>query len=295
MWSFQLDLLGASEARAFVSEVEALGYGAVWMPESVGSKEIMSHAAVLLGGGERVVVATGIASIWARDPMAMANAARALADAWPGRFLLGIGVSHRPAAGVRGHRYDQPLRRMHEYLDAMAKARYVGSEMAEPAPLVLAALGPKMLRLAAERTAGAHPYFVPVEHTSFARERLGPGPLLAVEQAAVLETDPAAARRIAREHMRRYLRLENYANNLRRLGFTDGDIAADGGSDRLVDAIVAWGDVAAVRERVREHHARGADHVCLQLFDADPRGTRLAQLRELAPALLSLSAAPGDR
>ncbi|MGH2451728.1 MAG: LLM class F420-dependent oxidoreductase, partial [Candidatus Limnocylindria bacterium] len=149
----------------------------------------------------------------------------------------------------------------------------------------LAALGPQMLRLAAERTAGAHPYFVPVEHTATAREALGPGPLLAVEQAVALETEPDRARAVAREHMAGYLRLENYANNLRRLGWPDDDLR-DGGSDALVDAIVAWGDVDAIASRVAAHHRAGADHVCLQVLAAGPPDPRIAQLRTLAPSLV---------
>lgn len=285
MWA-NLDRFPARALRELAGEVESLGFGALWFPETVAGKEAFSLATLLLASSERIAVATGIASLWARDAMAMANGARALADAFPRRFLLGVGVSHRPSAELRGHHYDRPLARMRRYLDAMDAARYTGPEPDERAPRVLAALGPAMLRLSAERSVGAHPYFVPLEHTSFARATLGPGPLLAVEQAAVLERDPATARRIARTHTRRYLGLENYVNNLKRLGWRDEDLAGEG-SDRLVDAIVVWGDVEALRRRVREHLDRGADHVCVQLLDADPAGTRIAQLRELAPALLS--------
>lgn len=286
VWA-NLDRVPAAALREFVAEVDALGYGALWFPETAGGKEAFSLATLLLASSRRVVVATGIANLWARDAMAMANGARALGEAFPGRFLLGVGVSHRPSVELRGHRYDHPLREMRGYLDAMDAARYVGPATAEPAPRVLAALGPRMLRLAAERSAGAHPYFVPVEHTALARESLGPGPLLAVEQAVMLENDPAVARRIAREaHTSRYLRLENYANNLRRLGWRDEDLR-DGGSDRLVDAIVASGDVAAVRDRVREQLDRGADHVCVQVLRADPARPPIDELRALAPALIA--------
>ncbi|MGH2500546.1 MAG: TIGR03620 family F420-dependent LLM class oxidoreductase [Candidatus Limnocylindria bacterium] len=281
VWSFQLERLGAREARATVAAIEELGYGALWIPESVTSKEVFSHAALLLAGAERIVVATGIASIWARDAYAMRNGERTLAEAFPDRFVLGLGVSHEPAVRRRGGAYARPLERMRAYLAAMDTARSTAPEPARPAARVLAALGPRMLALAAERTAGAHPYFVPVEHTPLARNALGDGPLLAVEQAVVLRTDAAAAREIARGHMTHYLRLENYANNLRRLGWSDGDLA-DGGSDALVDAIVAWGDGAAVERRVRAHLAAGADHVCLQVLDAEGTPAPLPQLRELA-------------
>jgi probable F420-dependent oxidoreductase len=286
VWSFQLERLPAAAAQQRVGEIEELGYGAIWIPESLPSKEIFSHAALLLRGGRDIVIATGIANIWARDPVAMANGSRAIAEAYPGRFILGLGVSHEPVVRRRGRgTYEKPLQRMREYLDAMERARFTGPEPAQPAPRVLAALGPGMLRLAAERTIGAHPYFVPVTHTPIARKALGDGPLLAVEQAVVLERDPAKAREIARGHMANYLRLDNYANNLRRLGWSDDDIR-DGGSDRLVDAIVAWGDAAEIRDRVRAHHDAGADHVCVQVLTSEAGTAPIRELRELAPALL---------
>jgi probable F420-dependent oxidoreductase len=198
-----------------------------------------------------------------------------------------MGVSHQPAVDfLRGHHYDKPLTRMREYLDAMDTALFLAVEPTEPPQRVLAALGPKMLELAAERAAGAHPYFVPVEHTPVARAALGPGPLLCVEQAVVLETAPDAARAIARRHMAIYLGLPNYTNNLKRLGWTDEDIA-DGGSDALVDAIVAWGDVDVAAARVRDHHEGGADHVCVQVLGPDDRTVPAEAWRDLAPALLS--------
>ena len=283
-WSFALDQLPADGERAYAREVEALGYPALWFPESLGSKEAFSRAGILLSSTERIVVATGIASIWARDPFAMANGARALADAYRGRFLLGIGVSHAPSVATRGHAYDHPLARMRAYLDAMDAARYDGPGDRRP-PRVLAALGDGMLRLAAERADGAHSYFVPVSHTVRAREVLGGEPLLAVEQTAVLETDPERAREIARAFAARYLELPNYANNLRRLGFSDEDVAG-GGSDRLIDAVVVWGDEGAIGERVRGHLDAGADHVCLQIRGADAGDPRVDDLRRLAVDLL---------
>jgi probable F420-dependent oxidoreductase len=186
---------------------------------------------------------------------------------------------------MRGASYDKPIESMARYLDAMDKAPYTGAAPSEPPSRVLAALGPRMLRLAAERSIGAHPYFVPIEHTTLARKELGVGPLLAVEQAAVLATDSTVARATARKHMKRYLSLENYANNLRRLGWTDADLANDG-SDKLVDAIVVWGDAREIRARVDAHHANGADHVCIQMLRTDLAAHPLAEWRALAPALL---------
>lgn len=287
VWTFALDPQPVPRAREVVAELEALGFPALWIPEGRGSKEALSHAALLLEAGRRIVVATGIASIWARDPVAMANGARALEEAFPGRFVLGMGVSHRTSVDRRGaFRYERPLARMARYLEDMEAAPYPRREAPERPPRVLAALGPRMLRLAAERTAGAHPYFVPVEHTARARAALGPDPLLAPEQAVVLEGDPAAAREVARAYMGHYLKLENYARNLLRLGWSDGDLG-DGGSDALVDALVAWGDVDAVRRRVQEHLDAGADHVSVQVIPRDPRSFPLQEHRELAGALLA--------
>jgi len=275
--------MSAAGARDYVQAIESLGFAALWFPESLGSKEAFAHASLLLGGTKTLVVATGIANIWARDPVAMANGARTLVDAYPDRFLLGMGVSHAQTVKTRGTTYARPLEHMRSYLDAMDAAPYVGPKV--DVPRVLAALGPQMLQLAAERTLGGHPYFVPVEHTALARKELGAGPLLAVEQAAVLSEDPAAARATARRHMKRYLELDNYVNNLRRLGWGDADLA-DGGSDKLVDAIVVWGGTAAIRSRIDEHRKRGADHICLQVLRADLKGSPTADLEPIARAVL---------
>ena len=286
-WSFALESLTAAEEREAAAQIESLGYGAIWVPEAVESREIFSHAGWLLASTERVVVASGIANIWARDPAATANGWRMLSDAYPGRFLLGIGVSHAGSVGRRGHEYKRPYSAMRDYLDAMDDAGSTASEP-EPSPrMVLAALGPRMLGLAAERTLGAHPYFVPVEHTAFARQRLGPGPVLAVEQTVVLESDPDAARRIARRFAVDYLQTENYARNLRRMGWTDADISGQG-SDAMIDAVVAWGDVDRVALRIRQHLDAGADHVCVQVVAEDDLDPCVDELRELAPALLEL-------
>jgi probable F420-dependent oxidoreductase len=288
LWTFQLDLQPATVARETVQELESLGYPAIWLPEAVG-REAFVNSALLLAATERMVVATGIASIWARDAMTMASAHLALSEAYPSRFLLGMGVSHQPMVDhVRGHHYDKPLTKMRTYLDAMDQVFYVAPRPEEEPRRVLAALGPKMLQLAAERALGAHPYFVPVEHTVVAREALGDGPMLCPEQAVVLSTDADEARAAARLHMATYLGLPNYTNNLRRLGWGDDDLA-DGGSDRLVDAIVAWGDEDAIVARVQAHLDAGADHVCVQVLDASASALPLPQWRTLAPALLSLT------
>ncbi len=285
IWTFQLELQPAVRAQEAASEIEELGYGAIWIPEALG-KEAFAHAGLLLAATRRIPVATGIANIWARDAVTMAAAQKTLAEAYPERFLLGLGVSHAPLVeGVRGHRYEQPLAAMGAYLDAMDAAPFMGCPPPANPPRVLAALGPKMLALAARRSRGAHPYFVPVEHTARARQTLGMGPLLAPEQAVILEPSPSTARAIARQHMARYLALPNYTNNLRRLGFDDRDLAG-GGSDRLVDAIVAWGDAEAIVTRVRAHHDAGADHVSIQVLDPDPRALPRRQWRELAGPLL---------
>lgn len=288
LWTFQLDLQPASVAQETVQELESLGYPAVWLPEAVG-REAFVNSGLLLAATEKMVVATGIASIWGRDAMTMAAAQLALSEAYEGRFLLGMGVSHQPMVDhVRGHHYEKPLAKMRSYLDAMDNVFYVAPRPTEEPRRVLAALGPKMLALAAERALGAHPYFVPVEHTAVAREALGDGPMLCPEQAVVLSTDPDEARAAARLHMATYLGLPNYTNNLRRLGWGDDDLA-DGGSDKLVDAIVGWGDEDAIVARVQAHLDAGADHVCVQVLDSSAAALPLPQWRTLAPALLSIT------
>ena len=286
-WSFALESLTAAEEREAVAEIESLGYGAIWVPESVDSREAFAHAGWLLSSTERATVATGIANIWARDPTAMANGWRMLSDAHPGRFLLGIGVSHQGSVARRGAVYERPLSAMRAYLDAIDRAPSTAPEPELTPRLVLAALGPRMLELGAERAHGVHPYFVPVEHTAFARQRLGLGPVLAVEQTVVLESDPSEARRVARGFALDYLQTENYARNLRRMGWTDADLRGQG-SDALIDAVVAWGDVDAVTARVRAHLDAGADHVGVQLLGGSSDLPR-SQWQELASAL-SLSA-----
>jgi probable F420-dependent oxidoreductase len=283
IWTIDLDRLPVPAVREYVRALESLGFSALWIGEGLGSREAFANAGVLLAASQRLIIATGIANIWARDAIAMANGARTLVDAYPDRFLLGIGVSHAPSVKTRGQTYAKPFEHMRAYLDAMDAAPYVGPKV--EAPRVLAALGPRMLRLSAERALGAHPYFIPVEHTTQAREELGDGPLLAVEQAAVLSDDPASARAAARRHMKRYLDLDNYTNNLRRLGWSDAELA-NGGSDRLVDAIVVWGDAGAIQSRVAEHRNRGADHVCLQVLRTDLAAPPTRELEAIAKVVL---------
>ncbi|GII66159.1 LLM class F420-dependent oxidoreductase [Sphaerisporangium krabiense] len=273
----------AATSRAAAVTIEELGYRALWFGELLGGKEALVNASILLSATDDLMVATGIANIWARDATAVAAGANALAEAWEGRFVLGLGVSHAPLVRPRGHAYGRPVATMRAYLDAMDQAPY-RAPLPEPPARVLAALRTRMLRLAAERAQGAHTYFVTPEHTMRAREILGPDPLLAPEQAFVLETGPDRARAAARAYMSFYLELPNYLNSLRELGWSDADFEG-GGSDALVDAIVPWGDPDTVAERVRAHHEAGADHVCVQPL-ADTTDACVEQLRRLAPAVL---------
>ena len=286
IWTGALDAVPSAEAQRHAATLEELGFPTVWIPETVGRDPFVT-ATLLLSATETLTVATGIASIYARDAVTMANTQRSLEEAFPGRFLLGLGVSHQHLVDrVRHHDYSRPYSRMKEYLDEMDAAPFIAVGPAERPATVLAALGPKMLRLAGERASGAHPYFVTVEHTAMARETLGTAPLLAPEQMVVLETDRERAVAIARGAMAIYLRAPNYLNNLRRLGFTDDDFA-DGGSERLVDAIVATGDVEAAMARVEAHRAAGADHVCVQVLGESFAEVPLDGWRQLASALTS--------
>jgi probable F420-dependent oxidoreductase len=284
VWLGSLMAAPVEEERVAARRIEALGYGSLWTGERIGGREAFSHQSLLLATTEHLITGTGIANVWARHPAAMQGGASTVAAAYPGRFVLGLGISHAPLVDYSGQTYAKPLAHMVGYLDGMDTEAAAGS-LADQAdvPRVLAALRPHMLDLARERADGAHPYFVPVSHTPLAREALGPGKLLIPEQAVVLETDPTVARRVARAHMELYLQLPNYVNNLRHLGYGDDDLSA-GGSDRLVDAIVAWGDESAIATRVAEHLSGGADHVVLQPLGSLDRA--LAQLERLAPAVL---------
>ncbi len=285
VWSWALQRLPAREAGAAARRLQDLGYPVIWIPETLGNKEVFSHAGLILASTDRVAVGSGIANVHARDPLAMVGGAKTLGEAYPGRFVLGMGVSHAPSVATRGGTYGPPIETMRNYLDAMDAVRYAGPDPDPPVPLVLAALGPRMLELAAERADGAHPYFVPVEHTPIARQHLGAEPFLVVEQTAVLTTDPAEGRRIGRAFAKGYLALPNYARNLQRLGWSDADLAGNG-SDRLIDAVIAWGDVDAIARRVRDHLDAGADQVCIQLRGESSADTCLPAYQELATALL---------
>jgi probable F420-dependent oxidoreductase len=269
-----------AEAKDVAAELDELGYAALWLSARFG-QGMPTVFGELLDATARMSVASGILSIWHATAVQAAEGFAVLDRAHPGRFLLGLGASHAARVDADEKRYERPWSRMVGYLDELDAQR----PGVPPERRVLAALGPRMLRLSAERTAGAHPYFVPVEHTALARERLGPGPLLAPEQAVVLETDPDLARELARGHMKGYLRLPNYTNNLRRLGYLDEDLDG-GGSDRLVDAIVAWGDLDRIVERVRAHHEAGADSVSLQVISDRPTQFPREHYRRLAAALL---------
>ena len=280
---FSHNALPIADSVAFARTVEACGYGALWIPEAVG-REPFVHLAYLASQTSSLVFATGIANIWARDAVTMAAAQKTLAELSGNRFVLGLGVSHAPLVeGVRGHRYHRPLSYMRDYLDAMASAIYDSPAPTVTPPLVLAALRQKMLGLARDKADGAHPYFVPPAHTRQARTILGPGKILAPAQAVILETAPAKARTAAREYMKTYVpRLPNYKNNLRELGYTEMDFA-NGCSDRLVDDIVAWGDVDAIKARIQTHYDAGADHVCLLPLATEGRLPNMTIVEKLAP------------
>jgi len=285
IWTRQFEDCPSAQAQQAAAELEQLGYGAIWFGEAFG-REALTHAGLLLAATKKIVIATGIANIYGRDPVAMAAGQKTLSEAYPDRFLLGLGVSHIPLVEqLRGHRYEKPVATMRAYLDAMDQAPYRSVAPAGKPVRMLAALGPKMLELAAQRTDGAHPYNTNPEHTAQARAILGRGPQLCPEQAIILETDSATARAIAREFLALYLALPNYTNNFLRLGFSETDFR-NGGSDRLIDAIIAWGDLDQIRSRVRAHHAAGADHVCVQVLTKDPRALPLKEWRELSAALL---------
>src|SRR5262245_26897934 len=268
----------AREAAGLARQVEALGYGAFWFPEIRGRNAFV-QAGWLLAATERLHVATGIANIFLREPYATATAQRALAEQSEGRFVLGLGISHAPfVEQVLGRHYGSPVSAMEEYLDRMEGVVYDAPLPKTLPPTVLAALAPRLLRVAARRTAGSHSYLVPPAHTARAREILGPEPWLCVEQKVLLERAPSKARRVARQACAFYLGLSHYQKSLRRLGFGEDDLA-DGGSDRLIDALVAWGGAEDLARRLREHRDAGATHVCIQPID--PEGSARPDLRAL--------------
>ena len=278
VWSSQLRYGDAGEAAEAAAELEELGYTALWIPDVGGP--VLDSVGQLLASTKQVVIATGILNLWMHEPSEVAASYASLAATHGERFLLGIGVSHAPLIDSKEPGlYRKPLAATRAYLDALDATE-------QPVPVanrVLAALGPKMLELAATRSRGAHPYLVTPDHTRYAREHLGDGPLLLPEQTVLLTDDKEQARAVGSDWLRAYLALPNYANNLLRSGFTQDDLTSV--SDRLFDAIIAWGDEEAVLRRVNEHLSAGADHVCVQVLTADPREFPREQWRRLAAAL----------
>ncbi len=277
---YPVDRLDAVSLRRFVLSVEGHGYDTLWYPESRGY-ESLSLAGFMLGASTRLKLGSSIASIYARDAFTAGRGLATLRDLYGDRFILGLGVSHVPMVeGVRGHQYAKPVPAMRAYLDGIAKALGDG---AAGAPIALAALGPLMLKLSAERTRGALPYNVTPVHTAAAAKALGPGKWLAVEQKVCIETDPAKARALGRKELERYMRLDNYRNNWLRIGFTEAELSG-GGSDRFIDAMVLWGDAETVKRGLRAHFTAGATHVCLQPVHAEgdfaARDAMIAALRD---------------
>lgn len=284
----------AMEARPFVevaervAEIEELGWPTLWITETVG-REALTFATLLLGATQRMAVATGIASIWGRDALSAAAAQKTITEAHGDRFVLGLGVSHRVVVeDARGQSYRAPYTAMRNYLDAMDAAPFRSAAPITPPRRLLAALGPRMLELSAARADGAHPYLTTPDHTARAREILGAGPVLAPELMVVLETRAGPARDRARATLERYLALPNYRANLLRLGFTEDDLRG-GGSDRLVDALVAHGDEEDIRRRVQLHLDAGADHVCVQPLASVDGGIDRTEIQRLSAALIARS------
>jgi probable F420-dependent oxidoreductase len=285
LWATTFDPLPPAQVAETVAEIDELGFGALWFGEAYG-REAFTQAMMMLQHSKNMVIATGIANIWARDAMACNAATRTLDDVFGGRFLLGLGVSHQPLVQrMRGHLYERPLAAMAAYLEAMDAAPYLahGAQSPRP-PRVLAALGPAMLALSRDAADGAHPYLTTPQHTAQARAILGPGKVLAPEVSCVLSDDEEVWRSRAHSHLEIYTGLPNYVNNWKRLGFTQDD-AVRGGSDRLKQALVCRGLEATVA-MVREHLDAGASHVCLQVLRESPLDTPMAEWRELAGALL---------
>jgi probable F420-dependent oxidoreductase len=262
------DALTAAQLVELGQRTEELGYAALWYP-GVLSYESFGLGGFLLAHTKKLIIASGISNIYARDATATKQGQHTLAKLYGGRFLLGLGVSHVPLVeDARGHQYRSPMATMRAYLDAMDKAAEIAPSLDEPPPTVLAALGPRMTALAGWRTAGAFPYNVTPEHTDRARTIIGPNKWLCVEQKVLLVNEPAKAREIARQVMAFYLPLTNYRNNWKRLGFGDEDLEG-GGSDRFLDGMVAWGSEAAIRQRIQAHFDAGASHVCIQPLHPD--------------------------
>ena len=284
VWT-RMDGFSSSEAIEFAQQVEDLGYGALWIPDAFG-RDPFAHAAMLFQHTKKLVIATGVVNIHLREAQATACAQRELHDQSGGRFLLGLGVSHQTAVEpLFGIGYPAPLPSMRTYLDKMDNAMWWGPELDEKPPIVIGALGPLMLKFAAERTLGAHPFFAPPSNTRRSREIMGDDAWICPEQKVLLESDPERARARARMAMAGPLTMPNYRKNLMRAGFEEAELD-DGGNDRVIDAVVAWGDESALVDRVRAHREAGATHVCIQPLDVDePSRPSLATIERLAPLL----------
>ncbi len=267
-----------------VLELEALGYDALWSAEAFG-RDSLVQSSLLLSATSTMTIGTGVATIYARDPACTNAAWRTLSEAFPGRFILGLGSSHASFAETRGAHYRPPLSAMRDYLDQMDRAMFRAPQPGMPPLRVVGANGPGMLRLAAERADGAHPYLTTPVHTAQARDILGPHSLLVCEQRLVLETDTDRARELIRGSISFNLTLPNYCRSFLRMGFSEEDLKG-GGSDRMVDALGVWGDEEAVRARIREHHDAGADQVCLQVITGDRSQLPRREWRRLAAALI---------
>jgi probable F420-dependent oxidoreductase len=284
LWSSDLNALSASRAEEAASEIDELGYAALWFGEAQG-REAFTNASMLLSATSRLVVATGIANIFVRDAWATNAAAKTLAGAYPDRFVLGLGVSHRPMVEMRGHDYRSPLATMRSYLKDMRQARFEAVPPEHDPPWIIAALGPRMLELSRDLADGAHPYLVTPQHTAGAREILGEGLLLVVEQAVAPTSEREEALRLARSHLSPYMRLPNYRNSWLRQGFGEEDLSGDG-SDRLAEGLVAWGSESDIHERVSEHFSAGADQVLVQVLTDGPAESLRERWRYLADVLL---------
>jgi len=285
IWTSTHESLPASRSGEVASELESLGYSAMWLPEAWG-RESFTSASLLLAATSSLTVATGIANIWARDAVTSANAARTLNAAYDDRFVLGLGVSHQPLVQrLRGHEYAAPLAQMRQFLSAMNAAPMFAPEGDHEFATVIAALGPKMLELGATLADGVHPYLVTPEHTALARQIVG-DKFIGVEQAVVLGESREEYLERAHNYLNDYTGLDNYRHSWRRLGFRDEDFVR-GGSERLCEAMVVHGDEQTILERVNEHRAAGADHVCLQVLGADRSTIPLDEWRRLAPVFTS--------
>ena len=285
VWSglHQLSAMPQADWDRFVTGVESLGFGSLWFGENL-AREAMVQATLALARTDRIHVGTGIANIWARDAAAMANGANSLAVAFPGRFVLGIGVSHKPIVSPRGHEYRTPFEILESYIRDMNQATWLGPSVEQP-PRVLGAQGPRMARLAATELDGIHPYLITPEYTAVLRDLVGPDALIVAEQGVALAPSPSEARAAARRHLGHYLELDNYCRSFLRQGFSEADLEGEG-SDRLVDGLIGWGSPDDIAERVAAHLAAGADEVVIQVLPGE--GEQLLDILEtLAPTVLS--------